>query len=81
LIKLTIAPNPFNNATSIEFENPKREKLNLQMLNALGQSVLQINNITDSKVQIDRNGLPNGLYFIQIIRDSHVIGADKIVIE
>lgn len=80
-IKLFIAPNPFDNFTVIKFENTKREKIKLQVLNPLGQIVLQIDNITDNKVQIEKNGLPSGLYFVQLIKDYQVIGVDKIIIE
>jgi len=80
-IKLFIAPNPFDNYTVVKFENTKREKLKLQILNPLGQSVLQINNITDNKVQIEKNGLPSGLYFVQLIKNNQVIGLDKIIIK
>ncbi|MBK6483892.1 MAG: T9SS type A sorting domain-containing protein [Chitinophagaceae bacterium] len=80
-IKLFISPNPFDNFTVVKFENAKREKIKLQILNPIGQSVLQIDNITDNKVQIEKNGLPSGLYFVRLIKDNQVIGADKIVIE
>lgn len=80
-LKLFIAPNPFDTFTSITFDNVKKEKLNLQLLNVLGQMVLQINNITDSNVQINKNGLPNGLYFIRLLKDSQVVGTDKLMIE
>ena len=79
-IKISIAPNPFDNLTTIKFENARHEKLKLTLVNPLGQTTLQIDDITANEIQIERNGLTNGLYFILIKRNGEIIGTDKLII-
>jgi hypothetical protein len=80
LKKLFIAPNPLTNFTTVKFDNEKKEKLKLELLNPLGQTLLQLDNITDNKIQIEKNGLQSGLYLIKLMNGNQIVGADKIII-
>ncbi|OQX72716.1 MAG: hypothetical protein B6D61_13345 [Bacteroidetes bacterium 4484_249] len=41
---LTIYPNPFNNKTTLEFDNPERKAYNLKITDITGKTVRRINN-------------------------------------
>jgi len=66
-------PNPFNPATKIDFEIPKNTHVNIDVYNILGQ---QVKNILDKElntghytVDIDLDGLANGVYFLRMQTD------------
>ena len=80
-IELTANPNPFNNYTTIVFEKFKTEKLKFTLFNTLGQSVRQIENISNGKIRIERNELKNGIYFFTLCSNIAVVGSGKLVIE
>lgn len=79
-INISIAPNPFDNVTTVKFENTKHKKLNLSLVNAIGQTALQLEDITGSEIQIERNGLASGLYFILLRSNDELVGTDKLIV-
>ncbi len=78
--KISVLPNPFDNLTTIKFENTIHDKLNLTLVNPVGQTALQIDDITGNEIQIERNGLPSGLYYILLKRNAEIIATDKLII-
>ena len=61
-----IYPNPFNDRTIIEFPNPLKEKYTLRVVDLSGKTVRIIQNITDSRVELEKGDLPSGIYFIEL---------------
>ncbi|HIA37094.1 MAG TPA: T9SS type A sorting domain-containing protein, partial [Flavobacteriales bacterium] len=63
---LKIYPNPFTTSTTIAFGNANAEPYLLLVYNMLGNTVRAIPGITESKVVIDRENLPSGVYFVYL---------------
>lgn len=63
---LKIYPNPFNDKTIIEFQNPSSEPFRLTLTDLSGKVVRIVDNITDSIYELDREGLSKGFYFIEL---------------
>ena len=63
-------PNPFNSQTTIVFDLPKSEKVQLFIFNILGQQVLKLQreHVKSGRHQfiIDMNNFASGLYFYQL---------------
>lgn len=78
---ITAYPNPFNEYTTIEFENYKNKEFTLEVINIQGQIVSIINNITTGHVKIERNNFINGLYFYRLICDRQVFATGKLILE
>ncbi len=78
---LSIYPNPFNGSTTVQFENSGKENCSLTLYNTYGQIVRIINNITTDKIEIERNNLSCGLYFLQLRMDDTIRVEGKLVIE
>lgn len=76
-----IFPNPFTASTRIEFNNDDRKSYDLTMTNLNGQVVRRISNITDSHVQINRETLSGGLYFISLTNQNGDVFSAKVIIE
>jgi DNA-binding cell septation regulator SpoVG len=78
---LKIYPNPFNQNTSIDFENTKNEKHNLLVYNVFGELIFSSDNITEGHVKIERNNLKSGLYIVQLLADGQLVSTAKMLIE
>ncbi len=63
-------PNPFNPRTRIDFSLPAVSKVKIEIYNSLGQRVKDIIEMEcstgNSHVDLELNGLPNGVYFARI---------------
>ena len=76
---LKIYPNPFLNYTKIQFPNPAREPYQLSIINLSGETVKILNGIKEDMIELNRDGLPAGLYLIEL--KGSQIYRGKIVIE
>lgn len=75
-----IYPNPFSSTTTLQTDKLLKDAT-LTVYNFYGQTVKQIKNISGQTVDLHRDNLPSGLYFLHITQDSKVIAIDKLVIE
>ena len=64
--KANVYPNPFTDVTTIQFKNPNHKEYTLNVLDLSGRVVYQKNNITESKIELSREGLSNGYYMIEL---------------
>jgi hypothetical protein len=62
---LKVFPNPVSDILTIE--NSKNKSLNLNLLNAMGSSFAQLQNVTDSQIKMNLKTVPAGIYFLQIV--------------
>jgi hypothetical protein len=76
---MKIYPNPLTSFATLQFNNIMKDA-ELNIYNLYGQKIKSINNIYSDKIEIDRNNLPNGLYFVQLTQDNTTIAQEKLVI-
>jgi len=76
-----IYPNPFNQYTTIDFENPKNEDCTFILYDIQGRIVKTITHIYADKIIIERNNLDAGLYFFQLRTESQIITTGKLTID
>lgn len=80
---VSIYPNPAQNQVTIEYDNTYGEKLNISLVNHLGQSIKKLDaGIAEgyNQVEMDLTGVQSGVYFIRIENGSEVI-TRKLVIQ
>jgi PKD repeat protein len=63
---LSIYPNPFSSSTLISFDNPDNDVHTLRIRDQKGKVVEEIDNIRGSAVELGRNNLPSGIYYIEL---------------
>lgn len=79
---LSVNPNPFSFFTTIYINSKfKLQNANCKIYNVTGEEVQNINNINTNEIKINRENLPNGMYFYKISNDSEIIGTGKILIQ
>lgn len=81
LYRAALYPNPFHNTATLEFENPRNEKLNFRLFDAKGTLVQEVQNVGGSLLKIDRRGLAAGLYFYKLYNPNQLYTSGKLVIE
>lgn len=73
-------PNPFSYSSKIIFDKIYRE-ITIFVYNSSGQVVRKETNFNSATINIQKDNLSNGVYFISVLCDHQGIGMRKIVIE
>ncbi len=78
-------PNPTKDNSTLMIETEKSANLNVELLNTLGQNVMQITNaktnVGKNKFLIDTSKIPSGIYFVTINVDGKMTSSRKLVVE
>jgi PKD repeat protein len=80
-VKLLASPNPFTEATTIRFDNKRKESFSLVIVNTLGLVVLRVDEITGSELQLSNSSLPKGFYFATLISGGKIAGSAKLIVD
>lgn len=82
---IQLYPNPTNNVATLLIEAEKAADVNVNLLNSLGQQVLQITNsktiVGKNQFLIDTSKIPSGIYFVTINIDGKMTSSRKLVVE
>ena len=73
------SPNPFSEQTTLQTDKILKDAT-LTVYNSLGQQVKQIEHVLGQTVIFNRNDLPSGLYFIQLIENNQTLTNNKLII-
>lgn len=76
---LKLSPNPFNNQTTLSFDQPVHNA-SIMISNTFGQVVQRIENINNQTIVLDRDNLKRGLYIICLTENNKVIAQTKLFI-
>ena len=76
----SISPNPFTQSTQITLPQTYRS-ITLEVYNLQGQQVAQYQYADCNKIQLQRNHLGSGLYFLKLTGDDGVVRTGKVVVE
>jgi thiol-disulfide isomerase/thioredoxin len=79
--ELTVSPNPSSSNITLSFDNTSFEKLNIEIVNQLGQTVLTLNsNATTGSIDLDLSSLSNGIYTVKASNNSTLVYKGKVQI-
>ena len=74
---ITIYPNPTNGMLNVECSMLNSGELKLQVLNSMGQIVLEENAIQHSQFTVQH--LPDGLYLVKVLNNNTLVATQKII--
>lgn len=77
--QLLVYPNPILSEAYFQM-NKELVNANILMYNLAGQKVKEWNNIANQNLVFNRDGLPNGVYFIVVMQENKSVLTKKIVI-
>jgi hypothetical protein len=75
------APNPFSDRTFLEFENPKNQTFELNITNLHGQTVRTISGIKNTRISVEREDLPAGMYLARLMDEQGKFATMKLVVK
>ncbi|MCZ2356845.1 MAG: T9SS type A sorting domain-containing protein [Bacteroidia bacterium] len=78
-IQTAIYPNPFSNQAILRVDFPL-QNAHLTIENNMGQVVKELHDLSGNLVIINRDNLPQGLYFVRLINNGSSISVGKILI-
>lgn len=52
----------------------------LTLYNAIGQKVIQMDNLNGDRITINRDNLPSGLYFVHLSANNKTLSVNKLII-
>ncbi|MEM7038244.1 MAG: T9SS type A sorting domain-containing protein, partial [Bacteroidota bacterium] len=61
-----VYPNPFSNTTIVEMQRETQHAYDLRVISVTGQVVMQREGLRSNTLEISRDGLQSGLYFLEI---------------
>lgn len=73
-------PNPTNGLLSLDVSKITGQKVGMNVMNSLGQSVTRENFVADAMINVDLSGQEKGIYFIEITTDQSVF-REKIILQ
>ncbi|MDD2987171.1 T9SS type A sorting domain-containing protein [Flavobacterium sp.] len=76
---IKIYPNPFSTQTTLEIVNHSKNAM-LTLYNAIGQKVIQMDNLNGDRITINRDNLPSGLYFVHLSANNKTLSVNKLII-
>lgn len=76
---ISLYPNPFSKTATITF-GKHIENATLQFTNSIGQVVKEMKQVSGQEIQINRDNLGNGLYFVRLLTDGETLAVKKIII-
>lgn len=78
---LKVNPNPFRNRAFLEFDNPNNEAFNLVVTDLNGRVVRTMTSISGERVLIERENLPEGMYFATLSGKDGDFATTKLVVK
>lgn len=78
---VSVYPNPATQDFLITFSNPASKNHTLFIYDSRGVLVQKVDNITTSRVIIDRKNMPGGIYALQLIKDGRIVYTQKLILE
>ena len=78
---IEIFPNPYSELTTIKFNQLKVERHTLIIVNTLGQTVKEFKEISDHQVQLRKEDLNSGIYFVLLQNNQKTLAARKLIVE
>lgn len=78
---IKVSPNPFSNQVLVEFDNSNFEKYQINLMDLTGKIVYRANNVTESRIIIQRGNLPSGMYSLLLAAENGKFASTKLIIE
>lgn len=75
---MTVAPNPANSSAVLSFKNDRAHEFTMTLSTMTG-AVVRRESVTGSSVEIQRNDLPAGLYFVTLVNNEGQRASRKMI--
>jgi len=81
-ISITVSPNPSTSNTYLNIDlNEKIQNAELELFNLYGRMVRKAENLNSNRIQIERNGLANGMYMFRLRNENGYVANGKLILQ
>lgn len=80
LITMELSPNPVHSTAVLKLNGSSKNGYSIRILDVTGREVRMMKDIKTTSATISREGLENGMYFIEVSSDNKVLGNTKFVV-
>ncbi|MGC6469750.1 MAG: lectin-like protein [Flavobacteriales bacterium] len=77
--KLHVYPNPLRNQAWITFSNPNNESITIKLIDTKGKTVRKYSNVEGNSLQLFKDKLSTGLYFVELQNSSQVLRSTLVI--
>ena len=67
-----VYPNPANTSATIDLSAFSGKAVNIELYDALGRKVINVENLKTDKYILNRNNLPTGIYFMNVVSEGKI---------
>jgi hypothetical protein len=78
---VTVSPNPFGQTATVDIQRNDRSAYSMRIVSLTGQVVTEVNGLRSDRIEISREGLRSGLYFLELRDAKGSKVTEKIVIQ
>lgn len=78
---LVAIPNPFDNQTVVSFSNPNNSTYDVTLFNLTGKQIRTFNQVSGTRLEIARDEMPSGMYFLNFRNVEGKIATLKLVVK
>ncbi len=76
---IRVFPNPFSASTTVQLSAPVNNGT-LEILNVYGQKVREITSLANNIINVERDNLPAGIYFLQVNENDKIVATGKMIV-
>jgi hypothetical protein len=80
-VELSLFPNPMNESTTLKINNRFNASISAELIDPFGKRVRDFGSVNTGALNINRNGLSAGMYFVQITDGSRILTREKLVVQ
>ena len=78
---LTVKPNPFSEFAVINFDNPNFKQYDVTVTTLTGQVVRTFAGVSGNTIEISRDNLTAGMYFINFVSEEGKVATTKVIVQ
>ena len=78
---LVAIPNPFGDKTIVSFSNPNNSAYEVTLFGLTGKQIRTFHHVTGTSLEVDRNDIPAGMYFLNFRNEAGKIATLKLVVK
>jgi hypothetical protein len=75
---MRVIPNPFHSIANVSFSNTISDEGNVTLLDLSGREIISAS--FHQNYQIDRKGIPNGMYLLKVVSEDGITSTAKVII-
>ena len=79
-VELSLFPNPMETSSTLQINNRYNAEIRVSLIDPTGKMVRDYGRVTTNQLEISKNTLSAGMYFVQIMDNNRILTREKLVV-